>query len=103
MFHLALLPQYLIVGVAIAFGVLLGVRVLDARPPWLGWLFGFSSGLMVGAYIAAMTTGIPLVGSGRSFRTPPRAQQHAPDGGDEPDATHATDWIDELEAELRKR
>lgn len=103
MFHRALVPQYAIVIVAIALGVLLGVRVIDAQPPLLGWIFGAGSGLMVGAYIAAMASGVPLAGSARSFRAPPRPD----DGFDDPDldATdpHSANWIDELEAELRRR
>ncbi len=109
MFHRALVPQYVIVTVAIALGVLLGVRVIDAQPPLLGWIFGAGSGLMVGAYIAAMASGVPLVGSARSFRMPPRADDDAdfdaPDleaAADAADSLNAT-WIDELEAELRKR
>ncbi len=102
MFHRALLPQYAIVSAAIALGVLLGVRVIDAQPPLLGWIFGAGSGLMVGAYIAAMASGVPLVGSARSFRAPPRLDDGPDDAADLHDPDSAN-WIDELEAELRKR
>jgi hypothetical protein len=87
MFHRGLLPQYLTVAVFVALGVWLGVAVLDARPAALGWLFGAGAGLMVGGYVAAIASGVPLAGSARSTRTPP--PRPAGDG-----------WIDELEAEL---
>ena len=59
-----LLAPYLLVGGGLTGGLLLGIFVFDAEPAVLGWIFGAGGGLMLGAFIAALTSNEPLVGRG---------------------------------------
>ena len=65
-----LIGTYAIVLGGLALGLLIGVFVLDARPPILGWLFGAGAGLTGGAFVAAITSEVPLLGGRRSARGP---------------------------------
>ena len=58
-----LLGSYLLVGGGFSGGLAIGIFVLDARPPVIGWIFGGGAGLMLGAFIAAITSGESLVSS----------------------------------------
>ncbi len=74
-----LISLYLIVGIGLVAGVLVGVFVLDTRPAVVGWFFGAGAGLALGAFIAAISSGVPLAGSGQSRPAdearPPPAEQ----------------------------
>jgi hypothetical protein len=59
----SMLPTYLLVIGGFLGGLAIGVFVLDYHPAYLGWLFGGGAGLSVGAFIAALATNTPLVGS----------------------------------------
>ncbi len=52
----------LVIGGLIA-GVYIGAFVLHYNPPFLGWIFGAGAGVSLGAFIAALATNTPLVGS----------------------------------------
>ena len=57
-------PHYLLVFAGTAIGLAIGIFVIDVEPAIIGWLVGGGLGLSGGAYIAAVTSGEPLVGSG---------------------------------------
>ncbi|MEI6664759.1 MAG: hypothetical protein WCL53_01240 [Chloroflexota bacterium] len=52
----------LVIGGLIA-GVYVGAFVLHYNPPFVGWIFGAGAGVSLGAFIAAIATNTPLVGS----------------------------------------
>jgi len=58
-----MLPTYILVIGGFLAGLAIGVFVLNYEPAYLGWLFGGGAGLSVGAFIAAIATNTPLVGS----------------------------------------
>lgn len=68
MFRRELLGTYALVGGGLAIGLFIGIFVIDARPAFLGWIFGAAAGLTLGAFIAALASGEALAGSG--YRTP---------------------------------
>ncbi len=81
-FRRELASSYILVFGGLAVGLLLGVFVIEYEPAVVGWLFGAGAGLALGAFIAAMTSGIPLVGN------PGTGERYAPlDDTDE-------DWRD---------
>ncbi len=45
-------------------GAFIGGVVFSADPAFVGWIFGAGSGLMGGAFVAALATNEPLVGRG---------------------------------------
>ncbi len=62
--HRELIGSYLLVGGGLVGGLVVGIFVVDVEPAFLGWLFGAAAGLMLGAFIAAIAAGEPLVGRG---------------------------------------
>ncbi len=58
-----MLSTYLCVGLGLLAGVYVGVSILDYEPEYLGWVFGAGGGLSLGAFVAALVTNTPLVGS----------------------------------------
>lgn len=62
-------PHYLLVFGGTAIGLAIGIFVIDVQPAVVGWLIGGGLGLSGGAYLAAITSGEPLVGGGRSRNT----------------------------------
>lgn len=58
-----MLPTYILIVGGLLGGLAVGVFVLDYEPDYLGWVFGAGAGLSVGAFIAAIATDTPLVGS----------------------------------------
>ena len=60
-------PHYLLVIGGTAIGLAIGIFLIDIQPAIIGWIVGGGLGLSGGAYVAAVTSGEPLVGgSGRS-------------------------------------
>ena len=69
-FRRELASTYILVFGGLAVGLLVGVFVIEYDPAVVAWLFGAGSGLAVGAFLAAITSGVPLVGNpgtGRSY------------------------------------
>ena len=62
----------LLVGGGLLVGLFIGVFVVDAEPPIIGWLFGAGTGVTGGAFVAAITSNEPLVGHGAFPAPPPR-------------------------------
>lgn len=58
-------PHYLLVFGGTAIGLAIGIFVIDTQPALIGWIVGGGLGLSGGAYLAAITSGEPLVGGGR--------------------------------------
>ena len=58
-----MLPTYILVGGGLIAGVYVGAFVLHYHPPFVGWIFGAGAGVSLGAFIAALATNTPLVGS----------------------------------------
>ncbi len=71
-FRRELLSSYLLVFGGLAVGLLVGLFVIDYEPAVVGWLFAAGGGLAIGAFIAALTSGVPLVGN------PGAGQRYAP-------------------------
>ena len=65
MLQRALIGPYILVFGGLLIGLLVGVFVVDADPPLLGWLFGAGAGLAGGAFVAALASGEQLLGGGR--------------------------------------
>lgn len=63
LFRRELASSYIFVFGGLAVGLLLGVFVIEYEPAVVAWLFGAGAGLAFGAFIAALTSGIPLVGN----------------------------------------
>ena len=61
-----LLIPYLLVGGGLLAGLFVGVFVIETQPAILGWIFGAGAGISFGAFIAAISSGEPLAGSGMS-------------------------------------
>ena len=59
---------YLPIFGGLLLGVLIGAVILDTSPAIVGWIFGAGTGLMGGAFIAAVATNEPLVGRGGGVR-----------------------------------
>lgn len=60
---------YLPIGGGLLLGLLIGGVLFDTSPAIGGWIFGAGSGLMGGAFIAALLTNEPIVGgSSRGVR-----------------------------------
>lgn len=57
-------PHYLLVIGGLAFGLAIGIFVIDSDPAPVGWIIGGGLGLSGGAYVAAITSGEPLAGGG---------------------------------------
>jgi len=58
--------HYLLVFGGVALGLAIGIFVIDYDPAFVGWIVGAGIGLSAGAYVAAISSGEPLVGgSGR--------------------------------------
>jgi hypothetical protein len=53
---------YLPIGGGLLLGLLIGGVLFDTSPAIGGWIFGAGSGLMGGAFIAALLTNQPIVG-----------------------------------------
>ena len=58
------LSVYLPVLGGLVLGMLVGGVLFDSDPALVGWIFGAGSGLMGGAFVAALATNEPLVGRG---------------------------------------
>ncbi len=71
-FRRELVSSYFLVFGGLALGLLTGVFVIDYDPAVMGWLFGAGGGLALGAFVAAITSGTPLVGN------PGTGQRYAP-------------------------
>ncbi|GMU39182.1 MAG: hypothetical protein AMXMBFR23_00480 [Chloroflexota bacterium] len=61
--------HHVIIGVSVIAGVLFGVFVFQTDPAVLGWVFGLGMGLLGGAFIAAVTSGEAIAGSGEGPRS----------------------------------
>ena len=61
---------YLPVVGGLAAGTWIGGFVLDADPALLGWIFGAGSGLMGGAFLAALVSNVPLARPQQRRRAP---------------------------------
>jgi hypothetical protein len=61
-------PHYLLVVGGLALGLAVGIFVIDFQPAFVGWIIAGSIGLSGGAYIAAISSGEPLAGSGSDHR-----------------------------------
>ncbi|MDP6607008.1 MAG: hypothetical protein QF664_12235 [Dehalococcoidia bacterium] len=83
-FRRELFGSYLLVGGGLVAGLLIGVLVLDTRPAVVGWFFGAGAGLAGGAFIAAVTSDMPLAGSGGPRPGSGTAAGSDSDPGDEP-------------------
>ena len=57
-------PHYLLAIGGTAIGLAIGIFVIDFQPAAIGWLVSGGLGLSGGAYLAAITSGEPLIGSG---------------------------------------
>lgn len=62
-------PHYLLVVGGTAIGLAIGIFVIDVQPAVIGWLVGGGLGLSGGAYLAAITSGEPLLGGGGGRRS----------------------------------
>ena len=62
-------PHYLVVVGGLVIGLAIGIFVVDTSPAVIGWIVCGGLGLSGGAYIAAITSGEPLVGGGRGGST----------------------------------
>ncbi len=80
MFRREMLGPYALVGGGLAIGLYVGIFVVDARPAFLGWIFGGAAGLTLGAFIAALASGEALAGSG--YRSPVTDDEPPLDGWD---------------------
>jgi len=58
-------PHYLLVVGGTAIGLAIGIFMIDVQPAVIGWIVGGGLGLSGGAYLAAITSGEPLIGGGR--------------------------------------
>ena len=56
--------HYLLVFGGAAIGLAIGIFVVDVQPAVIGWIVGGGLGVTAGAYLAAITSGEPLVGGG---------------------------------------
>ena len=88
MFRRELLGSYAFVGAGLAAGLYVGIFVVDARPAFLGWIFGAAAGLTLGSFIAALASGEALAGSG--YKSPLTEEELAAAGWDDDD-----EWDDE--------
>lgn len=71
-FRRELASAYALVFGGLAVGLLVGILVIDYEPPVVGWIFGAGGGLALGAFMAAIASGTPLVGNpGAGRRYPP--------------------------------
>jgi cyanate permease len=70
MLHRELFGTYTLVFGSALTGLLIGVFVVDVEPAVIGWVFGMGSGLMLGAFVAAVASNEPLVGRGALPREP---------------------------------
>lgn len=61
--------HHLIVGASVALGVSFGVFVFRTDPAVLGWVFGLGMGLLGGAFLAAVTSGVAIAGGGEGPRS----------------------------------
>ena len=61
-------PHYLLVFGGLPLGLAVGVFVIDFQPAFVGWILAGGVGLSVGAYVAAISSGEPLAGSGAERR-----------------------------------
>jgi hypothetical protein len=77
---------YLPVVGGLLLGLLIGGVVFETSPAILGWIFGAGSGLMGGAFIAALVTNEPIVsgrGGGVRHATFPGEQLGQPARGED--------------------
>ncbi len=58
-------PHYLFVLGGLLIGLAIGIFLVDTEPVILAWIVCGGLGLSGGAYLAAITSGEPLVGDGR--------------------------------------
>lgn len=58
------LPAYLPILFGLIAGTVIGGFLADTDPTFIGWIFGAGTGLMGGAFVAALTTNEPLIGHG---------------------------------------
>jgi hypothetical protein len=58
-------PHYLLVLGGMLIGLAIGIFVVNTEPAILAWIVCGGLGLSGGAYLAAITSGEPLVGGGR--------------------------------------
>ena len=63
-----MISSYLLAYLPILFGLIAGTVIggflTDTEPTLIGWIFGAGTGLMGGAFVAALTTNEPLIGHG---------------------------------------
>ena len=78
--HRELLGTYAIVGGFALAGLLVAVFVVEYEPRLLVGLYGAGVGLMLGAFIAAIASNVPLVGGGSRHEPvfPDSPPPHAP-------------------------
>jgi hypothetical protein len=62
-------PHYLLTFGGLVLGLAAGIFVIDFQPAFVAWIVAGGVGLSVGAYIAAISSGEPLAGSGADRRT----------------------------------
>ena len=78
--HRELLGTYAIVGGFALAGLLVAVFVIEYEPRVLMGVYGAGVGLMIGAFIAAIASNVPLVGGGSRHEPvfPQSPPPHAP-------------------------
>ena len=81
-----MLSTYLMVFGGLFIGLYLGIFVIEYDPQIVAWLFGAGAGLSIGAFIAAITSGVPLAGN------PGTGQRYSHIERDDPDDDE--DWRD---------
>ncbi len=75
-------PPRVFVLVGLTTGLLIGIFVIEMRPAVLGWLFGAGLGLMGGAFVAAITSGHPVISGPLRRHDPLDDYLRAPSDGD---------------------
>jgi hypothetical protein len=76
-----MLSTYILVIGGLIAGLYVGTFVLHYHPPFVGWIFGAGAGVSLGAFIAALVTNTPLVGSANQ-RTHRGVIRHADEDDD---------------------
>jgi hypothetical protein len=62
-FRRELATSYILVFGGLALGLFVGIFVIEYDPPVVAWLFAAGGGMALGAFVAALVSGIPLVGN----------------------------------------
>lgn len=71
-FRRELASSYAFVFGGLILGLAVGIFVIEYEPAFVGWMFGAGAGLAFGAFVAALTSGVPLAGN------PGTGQRYAP-------------------------